>query len=133
MASRAVADADPASLRNRHVKLAPSFRRPSGAYSVPEVTPNLSFAGRVTVLWASPSGAPLRYHVTLGDGFPPADWHVSPTCFLCCGPRSDVLVDTLGTPGITTQAYSDYRHVLANVPRSRYNTPGGMDEMERPR
>ena len=50
-------------------------------------------------------GTPLRYHVTLGAGFPPADSHVNRMCSDSRGSRDVAFVDKVGTPGFTTQRY----------------------------
>ena len=93
-----MAVAEPASLWNAHVKLAPSSSRRSRTSSVPEVVPNLTVAGTTV---APSSGAPLRYHVTFGAGFPPADSHVRRRCSDSRGSRDVASVEMTGAPGIT--------------------------------
>ena len=115
-----VVDAVPASFLNRHVKLAPLSWRPTRTSSRPEVLPNLTGAGTIVVVTPAPvSGAPLRYHVTFGDGFPPVDAHVSRTCSDSRGSRDVALLDTVGTPGITICTlgtfFNNYQNLTGRV------------------
>jgi len=93
-----VDDASPASFSTSHVKLAPLSSRRSRMSTKLDVVPNLTDVGKTTL-----SGAPLRYHVTFGAGFPPVDVHVKRMCSDSRRSRDDTLVETVGVPGVTAQ------------------------------
>jgi len=106
-----VVDAVPASLSNEHVKLAPLSSRRSRRSNRPLAVPNLTGGGTTAAL-APSSGAPSRYHVTPGAGFPPADRHVNRMCSDSRGSRDDdAFVDTVGVPGITASHWEQNRRV----------------------
>jgi len=96
-----VDDASPASFSTSHVKLAPLSSRRSRMSTKLDVVPNLTDVGKTVT--PALSGAPLRYHVTFGAGFPPVDVHVKRMCSDSRRSRDDTLVETVGVPGVTAQ------------------------------